>query len=172
MSFRRGDVSGVQHPEIRLASGSTCGGTLLDYQWDEIATYKENGQTGGYWRMAAYTVRLPSVAIGAQVTIAFCSVSGAYSPTASSITAAALCAAHPFNITFNNVQNQNNSTRDSGTMTWNLSSYCNTGLGAADREKPIEVANGPIRHSLGIPRLPGLRDLGQQRPDDLCPLLR
>src|SRR4029077_9457033 len=120
MAFKYGAVNpATEHVEIRIASGSTCDGRLLDYQWDEISTRTENGMDGS-WKHAVYTVRLPAVNANQFVTLAFCKVAGAYSASTNTISLANLCSAHPLAMDFNNVKNQDNSTRDSGTMSWEL----------------------------------------------------
>ena len=141
LAFKYGAINpATEHVEIRVASGSTCNGTLLDYQWDEIATRTENGADGS-WKHAVYTVRLPAVNANQFVTLAFCKVAGAYSPSTNSISLANLCSAHPLAMDFNNVKNQDNSMRSTGTAVWELCSY----IATTGREAPIQYANGQIR---------------------------
>ena len=126
MAFKYGAVNpAIEHVEIRVASGATCNGTLLDYQWDEIATRNEAGNDGSL-KHAVYTVRLPAVNANQFVTLAFCKVAGVYTPSTNSISLANLCAAHPLAMDFNNLKNQDNSMRSTGTAVWELCSYIST----------------------------------------------
>ena len=106
MAFKNGDVMPGNHVEIRQATaGNDCTGPLLDYQWDDIATRIENGGNGS-WRTATYTVRLPAIGANQHYSMAFCRVSGSYTPSGSGLTLSDLCAIHDFTLDFNNVENQ------------------------------------------------------------------
>ena len=139
-AFKYGEVPSSSHVEIRMASGSTCNGTLLDYQWDDISTRVENGMDGS-WRHAVFTVRLPSVTSGSYVSLAFCKVAGTYSPGTSTISLADICSAHPLALDLNDIRNQDDSVRGTGSATWSLCSYVST----TGRNAPLQYANGQIR---------------------------
>jgi hypothetical protein len=142
-AFKAGDIPTGTHPEIRTASGGACTGTLLAYQWDEIATRTQNGRDGS-WMHAVYTVNLPAVGANQYVTVEFCRVAGAYSATPASTTLSTLCAGtHQFNIILTNMANQDDSTRGTGQAKFDLcSNIANTG-----RDAPETVASGPVRNS-------------------------
>ena len=154
MAFRRGDLPPGTHPEIRDAKTHLP----LVYQWDEIATRTENGDDGS-WRHAVFSVQLPAVAANGKYTIEFVRVNGSYYANGKH-TLADLCAAHKLNIIFNNVANQDNSPRDSGTMTFDVCSN----IGNVGRDAPQRVATGPVRDGWVVRGAPVYATTGDNDP--------
>ena len=132
--------------------------TPLLYQWDEIATNTENDGDGS-WRHAVFSVQLPAIAANGKYTIEFVKASGTYSATGKQ-TLAGLCAAHDLNILFNHVANQDNSTRDSGTMSFRICDNINN----VGRDAPQRVATGPVRDSWVIRGAPVYATSGHKDP--------
>src|SRR5947209_11240496 len=76
--FRYGDIMPGTYPLIRDAATHT---PLAGQQWDEIATWRENGGNAS-WRHAVWAAWLPKdLAAGASYQVEFVATAGSYSQT-------------------------------------------------------------------------------------------
>jgi hypothetical protein len=137
--FRYGDIMPGTYPLIRDASTHVA---LPGQQWDEVATYHENGGNSS-WRHAVWAAWLPaSVANGATYQVEFLTTTGTYSES-SRQPLSVLCsgaAAHDLKIHLTDVRNQNDTLRDSGDATFDIcSNIANTG-----RDAPRHVRSGNV----------------------------
>jgi hypothetical protein len=138
-AFRYGDVMPGTYPLIRDASTHVA---LSGQQWDEIATWRENGGNGS-WRHAVWAAWLPSsLANGATYQVEFFTAPGAYSQS-SHQALSALCsgpAAHDLKIHLTDVRNQNDTLRDSGDATFRL---CDN-IANVGRDAPRHLRAGKV----------------------------
>src|SRR5438105_1501993 len=138
-AFRYGDIMPGSYPLIRDAATHVA---LPGQQWDDIATWSENGGNGS-WRQAVWAIWLPKdLAPGATYQVEFVPTVGSYSQS-SHQALSALCggpAAHDLKFHLTDVRNQNNTARDSGDATFRFcDNVANTG-----RDAPRHVRAGSV----------------------------
>ena len=143
MAFKYGAVNpAIEHVEIRVASGATCNGALLDYQWDEIATRNESGL--GWFaeacRLYGSAPRGPRQPIR---DLGLLQGGGSlYAEHRIRSSLANLCSAHPLAMDFNNLKNQDQfDAQHSGPR----SGSCAATSQRPAAKSPIQYADGQIR---------------------------